>query len=401
MVKRFLLFKILKKYSHPSIVLLPLFSLFIAVCMGSASKFLSLIVDVVPSGSFMTAILFLAVSVVLRMLSTIAQSIRDYYSDKLSERLAFSIQKDVLEKLDRIPFSTFEEENTQNLVYRIYTNGKIEGINMFRSLSTGLYGILITIIYAVLLGNIVWYIPLLFVLFSLSSLFVSIRFGVSQYILKRQKSKTEQRATYYERLLLRCDAAKEVRFYGLVNTLKERYIDLRKKLAKEERQQITKHIFLELFGKLLQAMGLFLCLAILVTQYYDNTGFVLLSDILLVFNIGLSFFDELNGALLELRNITRFYAFAEDSLSFLELEEEKRDSFPSDVNNIIDIEFDHVSFAYPGSDEYAVRDINVHLHRGEKVICVGENGAGKSTFLMLMLGLYQPTEGRLESMVFP
>ena len=57
--------------------------------------------------------------------------------------------------------------------------------------------------------------------------------------------------------------------------------------------------------------------------------------------------------------------------------------------------FDHVSFKYPGSDRYALKDICMEFEIGEKLAVVGMNGSGKSTFIKLLCRLYDPTEGTI------
>lgn len=57
------------------------------------------------------------------------------------------------------------------------------------------------------------------------------------------------------------------------------------------------------------------------------------------------------------------------------------------------IQFSHVSFSYSGDENYALKDLNLVIHAGEKISIVGENGSGKSTFIKLLLGLYTPTKG--------
>lgn len=59
------------------------------------------------------------------------------------------------------------------------------------------------------------------------------------------------------------------------------------------------------------------------------------------------------------------------------------------------IVFENVSFQYPGSDTFAVKDINLTLPAGKMTALVGENAAGKSTIAKMALGLYPPTEGRV------
>jgi ATP-binding cassette subfamily B protein len=59
------------------------------------------------------------------------------------------------------------------------------------------------------------------------------------------------------------------------------------------------------------------------------------------------------------------------------------------------IRFEHVGFRYPGNDEWALRDVDVFIPRGESLALVGQNGAGKTTFIKLLTRLYDPTEGRV------
>ena len=59
------------------------------------------------------------------------------------------------------------------------------------------------------------------------------------------------------------------------------------------------------------------------------------------------------------------------------------------------IVFEHVSFAYPGTDRLVLEDVNLHLTPGAVVAIVGENGAGKTTLVKLLCGLYRPTSGRI------
>ena len=59
------------------------------------------------------------------------------------------------------------------------------------------------------------------------------------------------------------------------------------------------------------------------------------------------------------------------------------------------IRFEHVSFAYPGTDRPVLNDVNVQLEAGSVVAIVGENGAGKTTLVKLLCRLYQPTSGRI------
>jgi ATP-binding cassette subfamily B protein len=59
------------------------------------------------------------------------------------------------------------------------------------------------------------------------------------------------------------------------------------------------------------------------------------------------------------------------------------------------IRFDHVSFAYPGTDRLVLEDVTLELPAGVVVAVVGENGAGKTTLVKLLARLYEPTAGAI------
>jgi len=60
-----------------------------------------------------------------------------------------------------------------------------------------------------------------------------------------------------------------------------------------------------------------------------------------------------------------------------------------------ELELDGVTFAYPGAEEPALRDVSLHVPPGQTVALVGSTGAGKSTFAKLVARFYDPTEGRV------
>ena len=60
-----------------------------------------------------------------------------------------------------------------------------------------------------------------------------------------------------------------------------------------------------------------------------------------------------------------------------------------------EVEFKNVSFKYPGSDNYALKNVNMKFEIGKRLAVVGMNGSGKTTFIKLLCRLYDPTEGEI------
>jgi ATP-binding cassette subfamily B protein len=67
----------------------------------------------------------------------------------------------------------------------------------------------------------------------------------------------------------------------------------------------------------------------------------------------------------------------------------------NDINVAPEIEFKNVGFTYEGSDKPVLKNLNFKIKAGEKIALVGNNGAGKTTIVKLLCGLYPPTEGQI------
>ena len=90
-----------------------------------------------------------------------------------------------------------------------------------------------------------------------------------------------------------------------------------------------------------------------------------------------------------------------DYRNLMEWQEDKESHTPDEgqISNVefeqYEFKFENVSFKYPGHDNYVLKNINFTLKSGSKLAVVGVNGAGKTTFIKLIMKLYEPTEGRI------
>lgn len=66
-----------------------------------------------------------------------------------------------------------------------------------------------------------------------------------------------------------------------------------------------------------------------------------------------------------------------------------------DLSDKFEIEFKNVSFKYPNTESYALKNINIKINNGEHLAVVGRNGSGKTTFIKLMCRLYDVTDGEI------
>lgn len=82
--------------------------------------------------------------------------------------------------------------------------------------------------------------------------------------------------------------------------------------------------------------------------------------------------------------------------NYISLEEEFSTKITSDDYKYAELRIDNVSFKYPGSKNYALKNVSLAIANGQKIAIVGANGSGKTTLVKLICGLYDVTEGTIK-----
>ena len=107
---------------------------------------------------------------------------------------------------------------------------------------------------------------------------------------------------------------------------------------------------------------------------------------------GLSMLIEALG---DLRNNTSFLRTVFEFLDMPNKMEQGNMAVSQNSGKGYEIEFRNVSFKYPGQENYALCNVSMTFHAGQRMAVVGMNGSGKTTFIKLLCRLYDPTEGKV------
>ena len=204
-------------------------------------------------------------------------------------------------------------------------------------------------------------------------------------------------ADYYDGLLTQRSAAAEVRLFGLSDHFITSYREIRKKLRHEMLALIKRQNIQRLGTQLLSIVLFGLIISFMAWRAIRGVG--TLGDVALFFQAfsqGQSIFQSL---LRNIGNIYRDVLFLGNLFEFLDTESTVIESvtphqLPVQMSN--GIKFSNVSFRYPGSADYVLKEFNLFIPAGKVVAIVGSNGAGKSTLLKLLCRFYDPSEGRIE-----
>lgn len=110
------------------------------------------------------------------------------------------------------------------------------------------------------------------------------------------------------------------------------------------------------------------------------------------------FISGSTGILTSINNIINNNQYLQLYIDFLNIQGEKyKGTLPVEKrdDDEYEIEFRNVSFKYPGTDEYVLKNVSIKLNIGERLAIVGMNGSGKTTFIKLLCRLYDPDEGEI------
>ncbi len=207
----------------------------------------------------------------------------------------------------------------------------------------------------------------------------------------------ERRELDYLRYIGASDqTAKEVKIFNLADFLANRFAEVSHRYYLANRSLSLKHAG---WGTALSALG--------TLSYYGAYAFIIMQTISGTITIGTLTFlsgafnrmqSSLQGVLTRFSRIAEGALYLQDLFDFFEIEPtiiSKPSSKPFPEKLQQGFTFENVSFKYPNSERWAIRNLSFRLKAGEKMALVGENGAGKTTLVKLLARLYEPTEGRI------
>jgi ATP-binding cassette subfamily B protein len=204
----------------------------------------------------------------------------------------------------------------------------------------------------------------------------------------------EREREYLGNLLVQPRTTKEVRAYVLSDYLLGRHGRLSESLFAQRAQMYRSGARISLLTGVV--MGTTLALAYTFVAQQGLAGTIDPGGIVLVIGAFTSVSSTLGQISSTFVAVDQHTTFLEDFFSFLGIEPlipvpRKAERLPDGA--LDSIEFDRVTFTYPGGTEPAVANLSLEINHGELIALVGENGAGKSTLVKLLLRFYDPCSG--------
>ena len=240
-------------------------------------------------------------------------------------------------------------------------------------------------------------------------IFIVISFGIvkiSSFFTKRDKIKfsdamapTWRKMNYLESTTKNFDFAKDIRLFNMSNAFFNQLSGVNETYKELNRKHHNRMVLWEVsLGSVLIVQKILMYTWLVynvVTGAYQISDFVLYVGFVSTFHASVGYvnwiYSDMRTNSLMINDYRNFVDWKEDR----ETADEK-DGHITEINlDKFEFRFENVSFKYPGHDNYVLKNVNLTIKNGAKLAVVGVNGAGKTTFIKLMMKLYEPSEGRI------
>jgi ABC-type multidrug transport system fused ATPase/permease subunit len=214
---------------------------------------------------------------------------------------------------------------------------------------------------------------------------------------KRELTDDENELGYYRNAIYDQSLIKEITIKNAFDFFQRKYKTKAAEIFKKRRIIELKKSKLLIFEESFRNIAILICL--LFASYQLINGAISLGGLAAVFTIIINLIYTLSNLVQNgcsvftlTYNIRQFYEFMD-----LGSNSSKVQMFNPDLDNEKNsINFNNVSYRYPLTNKYVLRNVNVSIKKGEHIAIVGANGSGKSTFVKLVLKLLEPSTGEIK-----
>ena len=347
-------------------------------------------------GSIAPALSIFIFIVVLFVAQAVFSWIKGYYNSLDSLNIQKYIARVILKHKCEVHYKYIE--NYDDFIKKITFAGEHAGSRMASSIASliSLLQILVTFISAVI---VLWSVNALIVIIIIIT---SIPAAIFAY--KQQDDNFRNRTRLIEEGSMaiwlfysssgggyRFNCLQEIRHFNLYNYLKARWRSVADEYVGKQNKILRKHVKYNTAADFLRSAVYIGILLLAAWEIYQNP------------TIGLGVFTlvfALSGQLQSITGeffvgtmvLTQNIPYMQEFFYLDTLECEKTNGNDGSIKTG-DIVFENVSFSYPNTEADVLKDITVSIKDGEKIAVVGENGSGKSTFISLLCGMFDPKEG--------
>ena len=353
-----------------------------------------------PAVIWGTSVFYLIIFLfVFKILEDIINRIKSFVTRIAGEKVVRFVKLEIMNKAKELDIASFDRPEFYEKLENANREAGHRPIQVLSETFDMMSTIIKLISYMVIILAVpgMWWMALIMIAISIPNTIINFRYRRKTVNYMWRRSRERRQMNYYSELMVNKDMVKEVRMFGLSDVFIDKYSSVFNVYYKGLRKLICSEYAWHIGLAIVHSAATCVFYILIAQKVLDGTFGI--GDYSL-YTAALTSVSATVGSLITLSaHIYEGTLFIDNLISFVK---EKQTVVPSvetpahvEYGKPHTIEFENVSFAYPGSDRLVLKNINLKFRPGETVVLVGLNGAGKTTFIKLLTRLYDPTEGRI------
>ncbi len=324
-------------------------------------------------------------------------SVEWFIDIKMQNTMKLYVDEMFIEKKASIKYQYIESAKTNDLMKRVCETPGETMQNRANRLSRILYDVVQIAALIVVLFEEIWWCGIVAIVLAIPSVWIAIKNGLMQYKTFKDTKKIERYAAQYDSILKSKDFLEERTTFGYTEYVIDRWLSKRQEADKANLVTIRKNGGRENAVSALSWVivgGIMLSLVSPVADGITTPG----KFVALINYVTQMMWIVRSGIGRKVNWFTQMFENMKDLSAFTQLEDQPGAlDEPEDMSSvgIQSIEFRNVSFAYPETERYILKDCSFTLNGNEHYAFVGVNGAGKTTITKLLMCLYDNYEGEI------
>ena len=330
-------------------------------------------------------------------LNRIVNDINHMVSSLSGEMITNHIRRKIMQKAKEIDVSCFDQPDFYEKLENANREAGMRPVQVLNSSLTVISTLISMISFIAVLAAIGLWAPFLVIILAVPSAVISFIYRRKTVGYMRRRSKARRQMNYYSEAVVDKDLVKEIRLLGISGDFEKRYDAVFKDYFKGlKRIILSEGAWNIAFGIVRIATNclVFWFIAAMALNHQIQVGdYALYTGALNSIAVGVASLVSSTAVIYE------GTLFIDNLISFMKQEkkiiaEETPPLLPErHVGHTI--EFKNVSFQYPQTERYVLKNVNLKFEAGETIVLVGLNGAGKTTLIKLLTRLYDPTAGQI------
>jgi ATP-binding cassette subfamily B protein len=347
-----------------------------------------------------TAVRLVAIELGLVVVAALLERALGLIRQLVGARLGIDVNLMILEKALTLKLRHFEDSEFYDKLTKARREASSRPLSLVQENFQVLRNGLTLAGYIALLVAFSPWLVLVLLLATVPAFAAEASFSAAGFRLRNWRAPESRKLNYLEYVMANDEHAKEVKLFGLGQLLLGRYRRLAETIFSEDRRLAIRRTSWGWSLSLLSTLAFYGCYGLIVLATVRQR--LSLGDMtlyLVAFRQGQQSFQSILTAVGGMYEDTLYMSNLFEFLSIPVGGQGNGAPRALPANGTAPAErglrFDNVGFRYPGSDRWALRGIDLFIPAGQSLALVGENGAGKTTFIKLLTRLYDPSEGKV------